>query len=186
MNVATLRLEITRQFHLRTLKISAGTSIFMSPLTLTWHARRQPRRASPGEMKPVSVGSRSPPPSLITTSQTPQAPFPPQADGMKILLSARAPRRVPPAGVFSVLSSLIRIDTSPVATSLRRAPSSNATSSSTTPVNMKTARTMSSMVSPSELDAGEHHERERHQAGDDERDPEALQSVRHVRICHLF
>ena len=36
--------EITRQFHLRTLKISGATSIFMSPLTLTWHAKRQPRR----------------------------------------------------------------------------------------------------------------------------------------------
>ncbi len=148
MKVATLRLEITRQFHLRTLKISGATSIFMSPLTLTWHARRQPRRASPGLMKPVSVGSSAPPPSLITTSQTPQAPLPPQAEGMKILLSASAPSSVPPAATFRVLSasSFTTIETSPAATSLLRAPSRMPTSSSTTPVNITTARTMSSMA----------------------------------------
>ena len=43
MKVATLRFETTRQVHLRTLKISEATSIFMSRLTLTWHASRQPR-----------------------------------------------------------------------------------------------------------------------------------------------
>ena len=50
MKVATLRLEITVHFHLRTLKISGAISIFMSRLTLTWQASRQPRFASPREM----------------------------------------------------------------------------------------------------------------------------------------
>ena len=84
MKVATLRLETTRHFHLRTLKTSGAISIDMSPFTFTWQARRQPRFASPFEMKPSSVGRRSPPPSFTTTSQTPQAPFPPQAEGMKM------------------------------------------------------------------------------------------------------
>ncbi len=66
---------------------------------------------------------------------------------MKILLSASAPSSVPPAATFSVFdsSSLTMIETSPAATSFLRAPSSTPTSSSTTPVNITTARTMSSM-----------------------------------------
>ncbi len=50
MNVATLRLETTRHFHLRTLKISGASSTFMSRLTLTWQASRMPRFASPRVM----------------------------------------------------------------------------------------------------------------------------------------
>jgi hypothetical protein len=73
---------------LRTPKTSSGsTSIFMSCLTLTWQDRRQPRGPRRGDV-PVSVGSIVPPPSLTITLQTPQVPLPPQAEGMKILLSA--------------------------------------------------------------------------------------------------
>lgn len=145
MNVATLRLDTTRQRHLRTENTSGATSIFMSRLTLTWQASRQPRRASPREMKPVSVGSRSPPPSLTITSHTPHAPFPPHADGMKILCSASVPRSVPPAGTCSALpgSSLIVTVTWPAGTSWRRATSSSATTSRITPVNMATPRRIS-------------------------------------------
>ena len=65
--------------------------------------------------------------------------MPPQAEGMKSLFSESAPSSVPPAATFSALdaSSLTTIDTSPVATSLRRAPSSTPTSSSTTMVNVR-------------------------------------------------
>ena len=37
-----------------------------------------------------------------------------------------------------------------------------------------------------ELDAREHHERQRHEAGDDERDAEALQALGHVRVAHFL
>ena len=47
MNVATLRFDTTLQVHLRTSKTSGAISIFMSRLTLTWQASRQPRFASP-------------------------------------------------------------------------------------------------------------------------------------------
>ncbi len=47
MKVATLRLETTLHVHLRTLNTSGAISIFMSRLTLTWQASRQPRFASP-------------------------------------------------------------------------------------------------------------------------------------------
>ena len=188
MNVATLRLEMTLHFHLRTSKISGGISIFMSRLTLTWQASRQPRLASPRLMKPVSVGSRSPPPSLTITSQTPQAPLPPQAEGMKILLLVSVSSSVPPAGVFSALpgSSLIRIETSPCATSLRLAASRIATSSRITAVNIAMPVRISFMaflpVARSELDAREHHEGDGHQPRRDEGDAEAAQAVRHVGV----
>ena len=145
MKVATLRLEMTLHFHLRTLKTSAGISMAMSRLTLTWQASRQPRLASPRLMKPVSVGSRVPPPSLTMTSHTPQAPLPPQAEGMKILLSPSVPSRVLPAATLSdrLGSSLMVMVTSPDCTSLRRAPSSSATRASTTTVNMVTPERIS-------------------------------------------
>ena len=63
MKVATLWFERTLHCHLRTEKISAGSSIFMSSLTLTWHERRTPSRASPRLIWLVSVGSMAPPPS---------------------------------------------------------------------------------------------------------------------------
>ena len=150
MNVATLRLDTTRHFHLRTLKISGASSIFMSRLTLTWQASRMPRFASPRVMYPVSVGSRSPPPSLTTTSQTPQAPLPPQADGTKIWLSASVPSSVPPAATFSALSgsSLMVMVTAPCATSRRRAASSTPTSASTTAVNITMPAMTVSMAAP--------------------------------------
>jgi hypothetical protein len=50
MKVDTLRLEITRHCHFRTLNTSGDSSIFMSRLTLTWQASRYPWRASLGEM----------------------------------------------------------------------------------------------------------------------------------------
>ena len=148
MKVATLRLLTTWHFHLATLKISAGSSMRMSRLTFTWQASRQPWRASPGEMKPVSVGRMSPPPSRTMTSHTPQAPLPPQADGMKMPLADSAPSSVLPAGVTSARlgSSLITIETSPLATSLRRAPSSTATRARMTPVNISTATTTAIMA----------------------------------------
>ena len=40
MKVATLSFERTVHFHFRTTKTSAGISIFMSPLTLTWQDSR--------------------------------------------------------------------------------------------------------------------------------------------------
>ena len=147
MKVATLRLEMTLQRHLRTSKISGAISIAMSRLTFTWQASRQPRLASPRLMKPVSVGSSVPPPDLTMTSHTPQAPLPPQAEGMKILWSASVPSSVLPAATFRALagSSLMVIVTSPDCTSWRRAPSSSATSASTTTVNIVTPERISVM-----------------------------------------
>ena len=135
------------QRHLRTSKISGAISTAMSRLTFTWQARRQPRLASPRLMKPVSVGSKVPPPDLTITSHTPQAPLPPQAEGMKILWFDSVPSKVSPAATFSALagSSLMVIITSPDCTSRRRAPSSSATSVSTTTVNIATPERISVM-----------------------------------------
>ncbi len=94
MKVATLWFERTLHSSCWTPKISAGTSIFMSCLTFTWQESRQPSRASPRLMCPVSVGSMAPPPSSTSTLQTPQVPSPPQAEGMKIsLVRQRAEQR---------------------------------------------------------------------------------------------
>jgi hypothetical protein len=67
---------------------------------------------------------------------------------MKILCAASVPSKVSPAAAFSALagSSLIVIVTSPEGTSLRRAPSSSATSASTTAVNITTPERISPIV----------------------------------------
>jgi hypothetical protein len=148
MKVATLRLEMTRQFHLRTSNSSGASSIFRLPLTFTWQARRTPRRASAGLMKPVSVGSSAPPPSSTVTLHTPHEPLPPQAEGMKTLLAASAPSSVLPIGAFSALpgSSLISSSASPSGTSRVFANISSTTSSSTTPLKITVAVVISSMA----------------------------------------
>ena len=142
MNVATLALDRTRQRHCRTLNTSGGSAIAMSCFTLTWQDSRTPQRASPREMWLSSVGRMAPPPSCTVTVQTPQLPLPPQADGMKIRLAARVPSRVPPAWVLSASpgSPFTVIDTSPVATSWRRASIRSPTSDTIVPVNIPTPR----------------------------------------------
>jgi predicted nuclease with RNAse H fold len=74
--------------------------------------------------------------------QTPQLPFPPQAEGMKILFSDSVPKRVPPASVVRALetSSLTMMETFPVATSRRRASIRRTTKDTITKVNMNTPR----------------------------------------------
>src|SRR5688572_2237167 len=119
MKVATLWLLRVVQVHLRTLKTSGSTSIFMFCLTFTWHESRQCSRISPRLSQPSSVGSTEPPPSSTWTLQTPHEPIPPQADGMKILCEARVLSNDEPAGTLSALlaSPLMRIVTSSELTS---------------------------------------------------------------------
>ena len=140
MKVATLWFDRTVHVHRRTSKTSAGISMSMSCLTLTWQDSRTSSRASPRDTWLVSVGSSAPPPDRTTTLQTPQVPFPPHADGMKILLAARVPSRVPPEGVWRHLSGspLIVIAQSPVGTSCRRATISSPTRDTIVTVNIVT------------------------------------------------
>ena len=123
MKVATLWFDRTRHFHWRTLNSSGATSIATSCFTLTWHERRTPSRSSPRVRWLRSVGRTAPPPSSTLSVQTPQLPLPPHADGMKRPFAASVPSSVPPAGVQMSCSgsSLMRIVTSPVATSRFRA-----------------------------------------------------------------
>jgi hypothetical protein len=94
------------------------------------------------ETWPSSVGSIAPPPVLTITLQTPQLPLPPQAEGMKILLSLRVLSRVVPAGTRSaaLASPLIVIVTASVFTSLALAAISTKTSRRMTKVNIATPR----------------------------------------------
>ncbi len=146
MKVATLWFEWTLQVHSRTWKISAGTSISMFCLTLTWQERRQPSRARPRLMYESSVGSMAPPPSFTVTLHTPQLPLPPQAEGMKIFCSASAPSSVPPARVRSglSLSPLMMMNTSPLVTSLALVTKMTATSVRMMVVNI----TMPRLITP--------------------------------------
>ena len=53
MNVATFLLERVWQVHFLIEKISGGTSMRRSSLTLTWHESREPALASLREMYPA-------------------------------------------------------------------------------------------------------------------------------------
>ena len=142
MKVATLWFERTLHRHCRTLKTSAGISIFMSCLTFTWQDNRTPSRTSPRLIWLSSVGRTAPPPSSTLTVHTPQLPFPPHADGMKILLSASVPSSVLPALVWSAFSgsSFTTMVTSPVDTSCRRATINRPTRDTMVNVNIITPR----------------------------------------------
>ena len=119
----------------------------MSPFTLTWHASRQPRLRL-ARRDEAGLGRQQVAAAFLDDhfADAAGALSAARRRDEDLVVGQRAEQRAA-GGVFSVFeaSSLIRMATSPVATSLRRAPSSTATSSSTTPVNMKTARTMSSM-----------------------------------------
>jgi hypothetical protein len=107
-------------------------------------------------MCPSSVGSSPVLPSVILTRHWAQVPPPPQAEGTKILRSARVPRRVPPARVSigCSLSPLSVILTLPVLTSWLFASSRITTMAITTRVNMPTPRRMVSMLELSDQEQG--------------------------------
>ena len=91
-----LRFETTVHSHFFTPSTASGTRIFRSSLTLTWQPRRQWSLAILREMKPVSVGRMSPPPSSTWHLHMPHEPPPPQADGRNTLLLASVESSVPP------------------------------------------------------------------------------------------
>ena len=129
-------------------KTSRGTSMRMSCLTITWQARRSPAAASRLLIWEVSVGRIAPPPSKTLTLHWPQVPPPPQAEATNSLVSARALRSFFPTGLWMVFSSLMRMFTCPVATSLERATTMMNTSAITMSVKSSTPRPMTSILLP--------------------------------------
>src|SRR5690554_811387 len=111
----------------------------------------------------------SPPPSNTWHLHWAQVPPPPQAEERKILFAARVCSSLLPAGTVTVRSSLIRILTSPVETSLARAIRIITTSASTMAVNIPMARKTSKLIvhCSLELYAGERHKAQRHQTNGD-------------------
>ena len=82
-------------------------------------------------MKPVSVGSNSPPPSRTWHLHMPHEPPPPHAEGRNTLLLANVARSVDPLSVVMTFSPLLMsIVTAPEVVSFAFAYSSRATSTS--------------------------------------------------------
>ena len=117
--VEMLRFETTVHSHFLTPSTASGTWILRFSFTLTWQPRRQWSLAILREMKPVSVGRMSPPPSSTWHLHMPHEPPPPQADGRKTLLLASVASSVEPLSVRMTFSPLLMsIVTSPEEVSL--------------------------------------------------------------------
>ncbi len=129
MKVATLWLLTTVHSHFLTPRTSGGRRMPRFSLTLTWQPSLQLESCSLREKNPTSVGRMVPPPLTTWHLHIPQFPFPPQAEGRKILLSARVESRVPPVATSSCFSPLLMsMVTFPDGRSLAFAKSRRATS----------------------------------------------------------
>ena len=143
MKVATFLLEMTSHSSFLTLRVESGTAILRLSFTFTWQPRRIPSLICLRLKKPFSVGRISPPPSRTCTLHWPQLALPPQAEGRKILWSARVCITSPPWATSSTfLPLLMSMVTVPEGVSLALITSSSATSSSVTITITRTAEIM--------------------------------------------
>ena len=204
MKVATLRFErttCTRAPSRRELLRDRGPR---GPLPdVTWQASRSPSRSSRAISRPRPPDGRAVAASVTapSTRHRPQTcPVPPQAAGKRTPFAAERFEQLPPASAPErCAASLTTTRSRPPRSDHQRRPRDqdheheahhDGVVKSTTPEHrLKHARTkapLRSLSPSSQADPGEPQERQRHQADDDERDPEPAQAVGYVAVAQLL